>query len=68
MKDELVNDVPQSYQDNTSMILLVAKGGGKPWTIHIRVRVDKVREHLDREELEIKYAKTSQMIEHYSMG
>jgi hypothetical protein len=30
MKDELVNDVPQSYQDNTSMILLVAKGGGKP--------------------------------------
>jgi hypothetical protein len=55
-------DLPVVFQDNTSTISLVTKGGGKPRTKHMRVRQQLVKEKFDHKEIDIQYVKTREML------
>jgi hypothetical protein len=55
-------DIPVIFQDNTSTISLVTKGGGKQRTKHLRVRQQLVKEKYDMKEVKIEYVKTQEML------
>jgi hypothetical protein len=55
-------ELPVVFQDNTSTISLVTKGGGKPRTKHMRVRQQLVKEKFDHKEIDIQYVKTREML------
>ncbi len=61
MNDDLVTNVHQVYQDNTSTITIVKYGGGKARSKYMKVREEYVKEHLNTGELEISYVKTTDM-------
>ncbi len=53
---------PLIYQDSTSVISLVTKGGGVVRTKHLRVRMNLCKEAVDEERVRIAYVHTSKMI------
>jgi hypothetical protein len=55
-------EVPNIYQDNTSTITLVTKGGGKYRTKYLRVRQAFVKERCDAGEVTIHYLSTTGML------
>lgn len=52
---------PMIYQDFTSVISLVTKGGGVVRTKHLRVRMNLCKEAYDEERIRIGYANTNDM-------
>ncbi len=52
---------PIIFQDNTSVIMLVTKGGGVMRTKHLRVGMNLVLEAVRENRIEIKYVETEQM-------
>ena len=63
MRHQGVNcDIPQIYQDNTSTITLVTKGGGKYRTKYMRVRQGFVQERYAAGEVAIVYMPTGRML------
>uniref|UniRef100_UPI0026F06B80 Ty1/Copia family ribonuclease HI n=1 Tax=Phenylobacterium aquaticum TaxID=1763816 RepID=UPI0026F06B80 len=54
--------VPKIYQDNTSTITLVTKGGGKYRTKYMRTRQAFVKERCDAGEVSVEYLPTQKMI------
>jgi hypothetical protein len=52
---------PMVYQDNTSVISLVAAGGGMMRTKHLRTRMYLVMEALKEGKINVKYVHTSEM-------
>ncbi len=50
------------YQDSTSVISLVTKGGGVVRMKHLRVRMNLCKEAVDEERVRIAYVHTSKMI------
>ena len=55
-------DPPVMFQDNTSTITLVTKGGGKYRTVHLRVRQARVKEMVDNGRLIVEHMPTGNMI------
>jgi len=55
-------DVPKVYQDNTSTITLVTKGGGQYRSKYMRVRQAFVQERCTAGEVEVSYLPTGKMI------
>ena len=53
---------PTIYQDSTSVILLVTKGGGVVWTKHLRVRMNLCREAVQEKRIKVEYIHTSKML------
>lgn len=49
------------YQDNTSVISLVTRGGGTMRTKHMRTRKNLVLEAVTEKRIEIEYIHTSRM-------
>ncbi len=62
MGKKLTKESPVVYQDNTSTISLVTKGGGKPRTKYMKVRQEVVKEKVEKGEVRISYIKTSRML------
>jgi hypothetical protein len=54
--------VPIVYQDSTSVITLVTKGGGVTRTRHLRNRMHLVKEASDEQRLDIRHCNTANMI------
>ena len=52
---------PMIYQDSTSVISLVTKGGGVVRTKHLRVRMNLCKEAYDEGRIRIGYANTNDM-------
>jgi hypothetical protein len=50
------------YQDNTSTISLVTRGGGKPRNKYMKVRQEMVKERVDKKDVDIIYIKTCRML------
>jgi hypothetical protein len=55
-------EVPLVFQDNTSTITLVTKGGGQYRTKYLRVRQAFVKERVDVGEVTIQYLPTARML------
>ena len=55
-------DIPKVYQDNTSTITLVTKGGGKYRTKYMRVRQASVHEQHKEGSVAIEYLPTGRML------
>ena len=53
---------PLIYQDSTSVISLVTKGGGIVHTKHLRVRMNLCREAVDEKRIRIAYIHTTKML------
>jgi hypothetical protein len=53
---------PLFFQDSTSVISLVTKGGGVVRTKHLRVRMNLCKEAVDEKRVRIAYIHTSKMI------
>jgi hypothetical protein len=60
--EDIVTNVLLVHQDNTSTISLVTKGGGKPRSKYMKVRIEHVKERLGTSEVEIVYTPTKSMI------
>ena len=54
--------IPVIYQDSTSVIALVTKGGGVVLTKHLRIRMNLCKEGLDLKKLKIQHVFTDRMI------
>lgn len=50
------------YQDNTSAITLMVKGGGKQTNKHVRARIGNMNDMVRRNEIEVQYIPTGEMI------
>ena len=53
---------PLIYQDSTSVISLVMKGGGIVRTKHLRVRMNLCKEALEEKRIKIAYIHTTKML------
>jgi hypothetical protein len=53
---------PLIYQDSTSVISLVTKGGGVVRTKHLRVRMNLCKEALEDKRIKIAYIHTTKML------
>ncbi len=53
---------PTIYQDSTSVISLVTKGGGVIQTKHLRVRMNLCREAVQEKRIQVEYIHTSKML------
>jgi hypothetical protein len=53
---------PTIYQDSTSVISLVTKGGGVVRTKHLRVRMNLCREAVEEKRIKVEYIHTSKML------
>jgi hypothetical protein len=62
MREKLTEDVPLVYQDNTSTISLVTKGGRKPRNKYMKVRQEMVKERVSKGDVKILYIKTCNML------
>jgi hypothetical protein len=54
--------LPIAYQDSTSVITLVTKGGGVVRTKHLRVRMHLAKEQLEKKRLLIQHVKAEGMV------
>jgi hypothetical protein len=54
--------MPIVYQDSTSVITLVMKGGGVTRTRHLRNKMHLVKEAVDEQQLDVRHCKTKEMI------
>jgi hypothetical protein len=55
-------DLPIAYQDSTSVVTLVLKGGGVVRTKHLRVRMHLAKEQLQKKRLVIQHVKAEGMV------
>jgi hypothetical protein len=55
-------EIPQIFQDNTSTITLVTKGGGQYRTKYMRVRREFVYERCAAGEVSVVYLPTARMV------
>jgi hypothetical protein len=62
MGEELMEKSPVVYQDNTSTISLVTKGGGNLRTKYMKVCQEMIKEKADKGDVKIAYIKMSRMI------
>ncbi len=62
MGEDLTKERMTVYQDNTSKISLVTKGGGKPRNKYMKVRQEMVKERVDKKDVDIIYIKTCRML------
>jgi hypothetical protein len=53
---------PTIYQDSTSVISLVTKGGGIIRTKHLRVRINVCQEAVQEKRINVEYIHTSKML------
>ncbi len=53
---------PTIYQDSTSVILLVTKGGGVVQPKHLRVQMNLCREAVQEKRIKVEYIHTSKML------
>ncbi len=53
---------PTIYQDSTSVISLVTKGGGVVRTKHLRVQMNLCREAVQEKRIKVEYIHTSKML------
>ncbi len=53
---------PTIYQDSTSVISLVTKGGGVVRTKYLRVRMNLCREAVQEKRINVEYIHTSKML------
>ncbi len=54
--------LPIAYQDSTSVVTLVTKGGGVVRTKHLRVRMHLAKEQLEKKRLMIQHVKAEGMV------
>ncbi len=54
--------LPIAYQDSTSVVTLVTKGGGVVRTKHLRVRMHLAQEQLEEKRLKIQHVKAEGMV------
>jgi len=54
--------IPLIFQDSTSLISLVTKGGGVVRTKHLRVRMHLCKEGVDQNRFKVLYVPTGRMI------
>ncbi len=54
--------LPIAYQDSTSVVTLVTKGGGVVRTKHLRVRMHLAKEQLEEKRLKIQHVKAEGMV------
>ncbi len=54
--------VPTIYQESTSVISLVTKGGGVIRTKHLRVRMNLVKEVVEEKRVQVEHIRTKKMV------